>query len=90
MPVHSKKQAQIGALLFDEASTEILTEYVDYNDVFLTENAAKFLENTGINKHAIKLEDSKLPPFVSIYSLGSIELKTLKTSIKINLANDFI
>ena len=50
----------------------------------------KLLENTKINKHAIELEKSKQLLFKPIYSLGSIELKTLKTYIKINLANGFI
>ena len=47
-------------------------------------------ENTGMNEHAIELEEGKQPPFGPIYSLGQIELETLKTYIKTNLANDFI
>ena len=90
MPVHSKKQAQIGALLFDEAPTEILAKYSDYSNVFLAENAAKLLENTGMNEHDIELKENKQPPFSPIYSLGPIELETLKTYIKTNLANSFI
>ena len=43
-----------------------------------------------MNEHAIKLEEGKQPPFSPIYSLGPVELKTLKTYIKINLANGFI
>ena len=35
MLVHFKKQAQIRALLFDQASIEIPTEYSNYNNVFL-------------------------------------------------------
>ena len=54
------------------------------------ENVAEFLENTGMNEYTIKLEKSKQPLFRSIYSLGLIELKTLKTYIKTNLANGFI
>ena len=59
MLVHSEKQAQVRALLFDRASTEVPTEYSDYSNVFLAENAAKLPENTGINEHAIKLEEDK-------------------------------
>ena len=55
MLMHSKRQAQIRALLFDEASTEVLTEYSDYSNVFSAENAAELPENTGMNEHAIKL-----------------------------------
>ena len=90
MPVHSKKQAQIGALLFDKAPIEILAKYFNYSNIFLVENAAELPENTGINEHAIKLEEDKQPSFGPIYSLGPVELETLKTYIKINLANSFI
>ena len=90
MPVHSKKQAQVGALLFDKAFTEVPVEYSDYNNIFLTENAAELPENTRMNEHAIELEEGKQPPFGLIYSLGSVELETLKTYIKTNLANGFI
>ena len=96
MPVYSEKRvqiqnkAQIRALLFDEAPTEVPVEYSDYSKIFSTENAAKLLENTGMNKYAIKLEESKQPSFGLIYSLGPIEFEMLKTYIKINLANGFI
>ena len=59
MLMHSKKQAQIGALIFNKAPTEIPAEYSDYGNVFLAENMAKLLEITIINEHAIKLEEDK-------------------------------
>ena len=106
MPVHSERQAQIeaeahidaqgqsgaqvGALLFDEAPTEVPAEYSDYNNVFLAENAAELPENTGMNEHAIELEEGKQPPFGPIYSLGPVELEMLKTYIETNLVNGFI
>ena len=43
-----------------------------------------------MNEHAIKLEEDKQPLFEPIYSLGPVELKTLKTYIESNLANGFI
>ena len=43
-----------------------------------------------MNKYAIKLEEGKQSSFGSIYSLKLIELETLKTYIKTNLANNFI
>ena len=43
-----------------------------------------------MNEYAIKLEDDKQPPFGPIYSLGPVELETLKTYMEINLANGFI
>ena len=90
MPVHSKRQAQVGSLLLDKALTKVLAEYSDYNNIFSAENATKLPENTGSNKHAIKLEEDKQLLFGLIYSLGPVELVTLKTYIKINLVNGFI
>ena len=43
-----------------------------------------------INKHIIKLQEDKQPSYGPIYSLGPVELETLKTYIKTNLANSFI
>ena len=43
-----------------------------------------------MNEHAIKLKEGKQPPFGPIYSLGLVELETLKTYIETNLANGFI
>ena len=88
--IEAQSGAQVGALLFDEAPTEISAEYFDYSDVFLAENAAKLPEYTGINEHAIELEKDKQSPFGPIYSLGLVGLKTLKTYIETNLANVFI
>ena len=80
MLVHFEKQALI----------KVLAEYSNYSNVFSAENAAKFPENTGINKYAIKLKKGKQQLFGPIYSLGPVELKTLKIYIKIDLANGFI
>ena len=94
MLVHFKKQAQIeaqvGVLLFNKAFTEVLAKYSNYSNIFLAKYAAKLPENTGINEHAIELEEDKQSSFGSIYSLGPVELETLKTYIKTNLANGFI
>ena len=90
MLVHSKKQAQVRALLFNKAFTGVSVEYSIYSNVFSVENAAELWENIGIKNHAIKLEGDKEPLFGSVYSLKSIEPKTLKTYIEINLANGFI
>ena len=90
MPVYSKKEAQVGALLFDKAFTEVPTEYSDHNNVFSAENAAELPENIGINDHAIELEEDKQSSFGPIYSLELIKLEILKIYIKINLVNSFI
>ena len=59
IPMHSKKQAQVGVLLFDKASTEVLAEYFDYSNVFLAENVAELPKQIEINDHTIKLEKGK-------------------------------
>ena len=46
-------------------------------------------KQTGIYKYAIKLVNSKQPFYGLIYSLDSVELKTLKINIKTRLANSF-
>ena len=90
MPVHSEKKAQVGALLFDKASTKVPAEYSDYSNVFLAKNVAELPGNTGMNEHAIELEEGKQPLFGPIYSLGPVEFETLKTYIETNLTNGFI
>ena len=47
-------------------------------------------EQTGINKHAIKLVDGKQLFYRLIYRLGLIKLEIFKTNIKPNLANSVI
>ena len=90
MLVHSKKQAHVGALLFNKAFIEVLAKYFNYSNVFSVKYIVELPKNTGINKHTIKLEKGKQPSFGPIYSLALIELETLKTYIKTNLANGFI
>ena len=90
MPVHFKRQAQIGALLFYKVLTKVLAEYSDYSNFFLVENVAELPKNIRMNKYAIILKKSKQSLFGSIYSLRPVELKTLKTYIETNLANGFI
>lgn len=41
------------------------------------------LEQTNLNEYAIKLESNKQLPYKQIYSLGTVELETLKVYIKI-------
>ena len=90
MPMHSKKQAQVRALLFNKAPTKILVEYSDYSNIFSAEYVAELPENAGINKYVIELEEDKQLSFELIYSLGPVKLEILKTYIKTNLANGFI
>ena len=86
----AQSRAQVESLIFNKAPTEVMAEYSDYSNVFSTKNAAKLLENIGINEHTIKLEKSKQPSFGPIYSLSLIKLESLKIYIKTNLINSFI
>lgn len=68
----------------------ILTEYLNYVDIFSKELVMKLFKCFNINKHLISLEPSKQPPYAQIYSLKLVELKILKTYIETTLANGFI
>ena len=88
IPLDAKPQ--ISGLIIEEAPTQVLAKYLDFADVFFLDLVSKFPEHTRINNHAIKLVDGQQPPYRPIYSLGPVELWTLKTYIKTNLANKFI
>ena len=75
----------------EEAPTKVSAKYSDFADVFSPDLASELPEHIGINDHAIKLVDGcQQPPYGPIYSLGPVELKTLKAYIETNLANGFI
>ena len=80
---------QIAALVANEVPTSIPIEYSDFAEFFSLEWVSKLLEHTGINNHVIELGDDWPPLYGFIYNLGPVELETLKTYIKTNLANDF-
>ena len=88
MTIHLAYKAQIALLIIEKFT--VLAEYHDFTNVFTKKFAKMLLEWAGINKHAIKLENSKQPLYGPIYSLSLVELKTLKIYIKINLANGLI
>ena len=90
MEVHPDREVQVAALIADETAIAIPAEYLDFEDVFSKESVAILSEHTEINTHAIDLEEGKQPPYGPIYSLGPVELETLKTYIETNLANGFI
>ena len=90
MAIYSSQETQILALIQDKAPTKVPPEYADYTDVFLFELAMELPKNIGIIKHAIELHNGKQPPYRSIYSLGTVELETLKTYIKTHLKTGFI
>ena len=61
--MHFEKQIQIKAqvktLLFNKTFIKVLTKYSNYNNIFLAWYIVELLENTKINKYAIKLEEGK-------------------------------
>ena len=88
MTIHPAREAQLALLLAKQVT--VPTKYSDFADVFLEKSANVLLELTGANEHLIKLEKGKQTPYGLIHNLGPVELETLKTYIKTNLANGFI
>ena len=88
MSIYAAQKAQIA--LFIAKNVIVLAKYSDFADVFSKKLAKVLPKRTKINKHAIKIKNGKQPPYEPIYSLGPVELKTLKTYMKTNLANGFI
>ena len=88
MPIYLAQETQIALLIAEEV--KIPTKYSDFSNVFLKEKASILSEVIELNQYAIKLQEGQQPPYGLIYSLGPIELETLKTYIKTNLANGFI
>ena len=86
--IYLDKEAQIAFLLTKEV--KIPDKYSDFTDVFSEEKALVLPECTEFNEHAIDLEDGKQPPYGPIYSLGPVELETLKTYIETHLKTGFI
>ena len=86
--IHPDREAQIVLLLIKEV--KIPDKYLHFADVFSEEKALVLPERTDINEHAIELEDGKQSFCGPIYSLGLVELETLKTYIEIHLKTGFI
>ena len=78
------------ALIQDKTPTKVSSKYIDYADVFLFNLAMELPKNTYINEHAIELQDNKQPLYGPVYSLGPVELETLKTYIETYLKSGFI
>ena len=88
MPIHPFCQVLVAVLTSKEIG--ISTEYSDFSNVFSSDSTAELPEHTGINDHPINLLDDKQLLYNPIYSLGPVELETLKTYIEANLASRFI
>ena len=70
--------------------SKILDEYLDFVNIFLKEQVLVLPECTKLNEYAINLENGKQPLYKPIYSLGLVELETLKIYIKTHLKIGFI
>ena len=90
MTIHPSQKAQILALKQDEANTKVSSKYAYYLHIFFFDLAMELAETTSINKHIIKLQNSKQPPDGPIYTPGPVELETWKTYIETNLKTGFI
>ena len=88
LEIHPDREAQLALLLTKEV--KIPDKYSDFADVFSKEKALVLPELTELNKYAIYLEDGKQPPYGPIYSLGPVELETLKIYIETHLKTGFI
>ena len=88
--VYLSHRSQISDLIVREAPTKVSAKYSDFADVFSSDLVSELPKHIWINDHAIELVDDQQPPYQPIYSLGPIELETLKAYIEINLANGFI
>ena len=88
MSIYPTRKTQIALVLAEEV--KIPAKYSDFTNVFSEDKALVLPKLTKLNQHAIKLQDDKQQPYRPIYSLRPVEIKTLKTYIKTNLANGFI
>ena len=86
--IYPDREAQI-AFLFTK-KVKIPDKYSDFTDVFSEKKSLVLPERTKFNEYAINLEDSKQSPYGPIYSLGLVELETLKTYIETHLKTGFI
>lgn len=90
MIVYPSCQAQIASLKAKDTFVTVPAKYLDFANVFFEKLATMLLEHIEINNYSINLEVGKQPLYEPIYSLGSVELETLKIYIEINLDNSFI
>ena len=88
MAIQPAREAQRTLLVAEVV--KIPTKYSDFSDIFLEKKALILSKVTKLNQHAIELQKDQQPSYGSIYSLGPVKLKMLKTYIETNLANGFI
>ena len=82
------RKAQLALLLAEKVI--VTAKHQAFADLFLEQSANIHPEQTGVNEHAIELEEGNQSPYGPIYSLGPVELKTFKTYKETNLVIGFI
>ena len=65
------QKSQIASVLIEKVT--VPAKYSDFANVFSKKLAKVHPEQTGVNEHAIELEEGKQPPYRSTYSLGAVE-----------------
>ena len=90
MIIHLACKSQIALLKTDKILVTIPIKYSNFTYVYSKKSVVELSEHTEINTNAIDPKEGKQAPYRPIYSLGPVELETLKIYIKTNLANGFI
>ena len=75
------------ALVILLISTKICDKYFKFLNVLSSNSASELPEQIRTNDYSINLLEDKQMPYSLIYSLRSVELKTLKIYIKVNLVS---
>ena len=86
--IYLDREIQIAFLLTKKV--KISDKYSDFINVFSEKKALVLPKCTELNEHIIDLVDGKQPLYKPIYSLGLVELETLKTYIETHLKTGFI
>ena len=90
LDVYPSRRSQVSGLIAEEAFTKVPAKYSDFADIFSPDLTSELLKHIRIYNHAIELVNGQQSPYGPIYSLGPMELETLKAYIETNLANRFI
>lgn len=77
-------------LIQDGVLIAVPSKYINFANIFSPDLAIKSSEYTRVNNHFINLVKDQQLLYKPIYSLGLIELETLKMYIETNLSNGFI
>lgn len=82
--------AEVASLQANQAPTIIFFKYLDFADIFLADLTMGLPKQNNMNHYIMKQVEGKQPSYWPIYSLGLVELETLKIYIEIHLKIGFI